>query len=325
MHPHLVTTFTSLTPPPIMPTTHHIGHPQPSQDNWHGNVTSPIEWLATSMWGNNDGNPSCHIAVSGMATKRWTMTRSVPLPLYCLLTPEPGAQWWHNADPAEHDEDGERWQPWQVTMTGNNNNNNGMQWQQHAMTRRWHKWQWGPTTTTTTHQWPITMPHQRRQGPTSTTATNSNDSPLPAPTNGDDGPPPPTTNGNNSPLPHTPNEQQHGPPPAPMNSDDPQWTMNMAHHNPLPTANTAYHDPIPMVNAVHHLPLPMVRMAQHHYPHGTPHPMNGKHRPPLPTIFNDGHLQHPPTATMAQHHTSMATTAHHHPWRMDSPAQCSLC
>ena len=78
-------------------------------------------------------------------------------------------------------------------------------------------------------------------------------------------------------------------------------------------ANTAYHDPIPTANMAHHLPLPTARTAQHQHPHGAPHPTNGKHRPPPPTIFNDGPPPAPTTCTMAQHHMPTAMTAHHRP------------
>jgi len=114
------------------------------------------------------------------------------------------------------------------------------------------------------------------------------------------------------------------PPPAPTNSNNPLWTMNTAHHDPLPMANTAYHDPIPMANMAHHLPLPTVRTAQHQHPHGAPHPTNGEHCPPLPTIFDDGPPPAPTNCTTAQHHTPMVTTAHHHPRRTAMTAQCTL-
>ena len=139
-------------------------------------------------------------------------------------------------------------------------------------------------------QWPITTPsigdedpgpappHECCQWPSTTpqmTATAQHH-----PTNSDD----------NGPLPAPPHK------PAPTNDDNgplsaptnPLRTMNMAHHDPLPTANTAHHDPIPTVNTTHHLPLPTARTAQHQHPHGAPHPTNGKHHPPPPTIFDDG-------------------------------------
>ena len=69
-HPHLVATFASSMPPPITPTTHHVGCPPPSHDNQRGNAMSPIEQPATSMRGNDDGNLSCHVAVGDVAARR---------------------------------------------------------------------------------------------------------------------------------------------------------------------------------------------------------------------------------------------------------------
>ena len=132
--------------------------------------------------------------------------------------------------------------------------------------------------------------------------------PITTPNIGDEDPAPPhecqqrpsTTPGTTTMAQHHPTNSEHGPAPphepAPTNDDNsplsaptgPLRTMNTAHHDPLPTANTAYHDPIPTVNTTHHLPLPTARTAQHRHPHGAPHPMNGEHRPPPPTIFDDG-------------------------------------
>ena len=83
--------------------------------------------------------------------------------------------------------------------------------------------------------------------------------------------------------------------PANTNSDDgplsaptdPLRMTNTAHHDPLPTANMAHHNTIPMANTTHHLPLPTVRTAQHQHPHSAPHPTNGKHCQPPPTIFDN--------------------------------------
>jgi len=214
-----------------------------------------------------------------------------------------------------------------TTTTGNNNDNDGrqQQWQRwHAMMTARHDeaatWTAArvhhhhhppmahhhtPPTAMRTHQhhyhqqrwWPITSTHQQRRWPTPTYHQWQQRSI--------------TT--------HT-QQMATRPPPAPTNSDDPLWMMNTAHHNPLPMANMAYHNPIPMANTAHHLPLPMVRMAQHQHPHGAPHPTNGEHCPPLPTIFNNGPPPAPTNCTMAQHHTPTATMAHHHPQWMGMTA-----
>jgi len=148
-------------------------------------------------------------------------------------------------------------------------------------------------------QWPITTPsignkdpgpappHERQQWPSTTPQTTTMAHTTPTSTTMAHYQHPPT-NGKHRPAPPhepVPTNDNNGPLSAPT---DPLRVRNTAHHDPLPTANTAHHDPIPMVNKTHHLPLPTARTAQHHHPHGAPHPTNGKHRPPPPTIFDDG-------------------------------------
>jgi len=322
-HLHLIATFASSTPPPITPTTHHIGRPPPSHDDQRGNATSPIEQWATLMRGNDDGNPSCHIAVSNMATRQWTTMRSVPPSPYCLLTPEPGAT---SA-------------MWQL----------GSEWSSFVV------WFWPNTTQQqwmdSDDRWPQPRPqcyamarcrHEQLRGPT-TTHQNNSPSPPPAlamrtqaqhhPTNDDNDPAPPhqwwwqwpTT----STTPQTANMAQHHP------TNQCPRTMTTAHYQHLPTPYEQWTWPTttpyqwwtqptttPYQQQTRATISPYQWWGQPntstHTAHPTPWTVNTAHHLPPPLTM--AHLQHPPTVRTAQHHTP---TAHHHPQRMAMTAQHS--
>jgi len=208
-HPHLVATFASLTPPPITPTTHHVGRPPPSHDDRRGNATSPIEQPATSMRGNNNGNPSCQMMDNDKV--------SPPSP---LLFANPGARC-HVSDMARSSSD---FDPTQQDNNGqmdgdNNNDHDATQWQ--GVDTNSYKGSPPPP-----RRWPITTPsigdedpgpappHKRQQWPSTTpqTTTTAHTTPTSTttahfqhhPTNGEHGPAPPhepaPTNDDNGPL-----------------------------------------------------------------------------------------------------------------------------
>jgi len=198
-----------------------------------------------------------------------------PPPPYCLLTLEPGAtsamwqlgsEWssfivWFQPNPTQ-----QRW------MDGNDDDDDNAMQRQGVDTNGYE----GPPPPTKmmAHHHPLAPPHKHQQWPSTTPPTRTMAQHHP-------------TNSKHSPAP--PHE------PAPMNNDngplsaptDPLWTTNTAHHDPLPMANTAHHNPIPMAKTTHDLPLPTVTTAQHQHPRGAPHPTNGEHHPPPPTIFDD--------------------------------------
>jgi len=326
--------------PPITPTTHHVGHPQPSQDDRCGNAMSPIEWSATLMQGNNDGNPSCHVTVSDMATKWWTTLRSVPPPPYCLLTPEPvamSATWQPNSE----------WSSfvvwfwpnttWQWWMDGDHDHDHDAMQRQGVDTNSY-KGPPPPTkmmahhhpalaTRTQAQHHPMNTdngpapPHEWQTWPSTTTHET-------VPTNDDNGPAPPhqwqrqwpTT----STTPQMVNTAQHHPTNSDDNSPLPapphqwQWEWPTTSTTP-PTANMAQHHPM------NQCPRTMT-MAQHHPTNGDNGPLpaptdplqmtNMAHHDPIPTTNTTHHLPLPMVRTAQHQHPHGAphpTNGEHRP------------
>jgi len=93
-------TFTGPPPPrrhlrPFNAATHNAHHPprwSPTtitrRPTWQCHVTNRTTGHIDAR--QRRWEPSCHVAVGDVASRRWTTTRSVPPPPYCLLTPEPG-------------------------------------------------------------------------------------------------------------------------------------------------------------------------------------------------------------------------------------------